>query len=82
MSTERKRVTKSSIENLRNEGFSAEEVAEKIGMSLNDYKETLKFFGIKGKHKSGVRARFHLVDDTKAESIPELPSVNIPVVQE
>tara|TARA_R110000868_G_scaffold14414_2_gene67017 strand:- start:28777 stop:29019 length:243 start_codon:yes stop_codon:yes gene_type:complete len=71
MSTERKRVTKSSIEALREEGFGAEQISTKLGMSLNDYKDVLKFFGIKGKHKVGVKARFQLVDDTKSDEKTE-----------
>ena len=85
--SEKKRITSTMILNLKNEGFSAEEVSNKLGMSLTDYKEACKIFNITGKHKTGVKARFELVDDvifpTTTNVLPkeveqiQLPEVNI-----
>lgn len=72
---ERKKINKSTIEKLKEEGFSAEEVAEKLEMTITDYKEILKFFGITGRHKTGVKSRFELIDDTTLENTNE---TNIP----
>lgn len=76
MSDSRKKITATTVENLRQEGFSAEECATKLGVSITDYKEILKFFGIKGKHKVGVRSRVELIDDRIAEPTTTEETVN------
>lgn len=71
--SERKVIKASDIENLIDEGYTSEQVAEKLGLTEEYYKEARKVFGITKRHKKSIRNEFDLIDDRA--SVPGTPSV-------
>ena len=60
-------ISKKSILEYREDGLTAPEIAEKLNLTISDYLQICKLFGIKGKPKLGVRKKYNLIDDTKEE---------------
>lgn len=58
-------ISKKSILEYRENGLTAVEIAQKLKLTISDYLQICKLFGIKGKPKSGVRKKYNLIDDTQ-----------------